>query len=132
MAMRKKECNPVDRIVGQNVRRLRMLKSMSQEKLGDALGVTFQQVQKYEKGANRIGGSRMVQIAVALDCTTADLFDGTAGLGTAYDIPSDVLNDPIRLLGETRRGIELSRCFIKLSERTQNRIVDLIAELADD
>ncbi len=56
--MAKKAPNPIDKHVGSRVRMRRMMLSMSQEKLGDALGLTFQQVQKYEKGTNRIGASR--------------------------------------------------------------------------
>ena len=61
--MAKKAPNPIDKHVGSRVRMRRMMLSMSQEKLGDALGLTFQQVQKYEKGTNRIGASRLQQIA---------------------------------------------------------------------
>ena len=60
--MAKKTPNPIDKHVGSRVRMRRMMLSMSQEKLGDALGLTFQQVQKYEKGTNRIGASRLQQI----------------------------------------------------------------------
>src|SRR6266576_4882651 len=63
MVMAKKAPNPIDKHVGSRVRMRRMMLSMSQEKLGDALGLTFQQVQKYEKGTNRIGASRLQQIA---------------------------------------------------------------------
>ena len=59
MAAAKKAPNPIDRHVGSRVRMRRMMLAMSQEKLGDALGLTFQQVQKYEKGTNRIGASRL-------------------------------------------------------------------------
>ena len=59
----KKSPNPVDKHVGRRVRMRRMMLSMSQGKLGDALGLTFQQVQKYEKGTNRIGASRLQQIS---------------------------------------------------------------------
>ncbi len=62
----KKVPNPIDRHVGARVRMRRLLVSMSQEKLGEALGITFQQIQKYEKGANRIGASRLQQIAKIL------------------------------------------------------------------
>jgi transcriptional regulator with XRE-family HTH domain len=59
----KKSPNPVDKHVGRRVRMRRMMLAMSQGKLGDALGLTFQQVQKYEKGTNRIGASRLQQIS---------------------------------------------------------------------
>src|SRR6266542_981360 len=63
MAVAKKAPNPIDKHVGSRVRMRRMMLAMSQEKMGDALGLTFQQVQKYEKGTNRIGASRLQQIS---------------------------------------------------------------------
>src|SRR6185295_13878486 len=72
----KKAPNPTDKHVGSRVRMRRMMLSMSQEKLGDALGLTFQQVQKYEKGANRIGASRLQQIASILQVPVAFFFEG--------------------------------------------------------
>ena len=62
-----KKPNPVDQHVGSRVRLRRMLLGMSQEKLGESMGLTFQQVQKYEKGVNRIGASRLFQISKILD-----------------------------------------------------------------
>src|SRR6202521_1171939 len=74
--MAKKAPNPTDKHVGARVRMRRMMLSMSQEKLGDALDLTFQQVQKYEKGANRIGASRLQQIAHILQVPVSFFFDG--------------------------------------------------------
>src|SRR3979490_3557236 len=74
--MVKKAPNPIGRHGGSRVRMRRMMLSMSQEKLGDALGLTFQQVQKYEKGTNRIGASRLQQISNILQVPVAFLFDG--------------------------------------------------------
>src|SRR6202161_905281 len=71
----KKVPNPTDKHVGSRVRMRRMLAGMSQEKLGDALGLTFQQVQKYEKGTNRIGASRLQQIAGILRVSPAFFFE---------------------------------------------------------
>ncbi len=68
---------PVDVIVGSRVRQQRMKLGMSQEKLGEALGISFQQIQKYEKGTNRIGASRLSQIAAALGIAPAALFPDT-------------------------------------------------------
>lgn len=65
-----------DMIIGANLRRIRMSRALSQEKLGEAVNVTFQQIQKYEKGTNRIGGSRMVQLARVLDCPVESFFAG--------------------------------------------------------
>ncbi len=74
--MQKKIPNPIDRHVGSRVRMRRMLIGMSQEKLGESLGLTFQQVQKYEKGTNRIGASRLQQIAMVLGVPVEFFFDG--------------------------------------------------------
>ena len=74
--MAKKAPNPIDKHVGSRVRMRRMMLSMSQEKLGDALGLTFQQVQKYEKGTNRIGASRLQQISHILQVPVSFFFEG--------------------------------------------------------
>ena len=88
--MAKKAPNPIDKHVGSRVRMRRMMLSMSQEKLGDALGLTFQQVQKYEKGTNRIGASRLQAIANILQVPVSFFFEGaphtpgqSSGLGEA-------------------------------------------------
>ena len=74
--MGKKTPNPIDKHVGSRVRMRRMMLSMSQEKLGDALGLTFQQVQKYEKGVNRVGAARLKEISKILEVSTDDLLGG--------------------------------------------------------
>ncbi|MEQ8604678.1 MAG: helix-turn-helix transcriptional regulator [Marivibrio sp.] len=68
--------HPVDVAVGARVRELRIRAAMSQTKLGEALGVSFQQIQKYENGSNRMGASRLVQVATALNVPLAQLFTG--------------------------------------------------------
>src|SRR3569833_3753192 len=70
--------NPVDVHVGARVRLRRTLLGMSQEKLGEAIGLTFQQVQKYERGANRIGASRLFDLSRVLDVPVSFFFDDTA------------------------------------------------------
>src|SRR4051812_40316367 len=74
--MTKKTPNPTDKHVGSRVRMRRMMLGMSQEKLGDALSLTFQQIQKYEKGTNRIGASRLQQIAQSLQVPVSFFFEG--------------------------------------------------------
>ena len=74
--MAKKAPNPIDKHVGSRVRMRRMMLGMSQEKLGDALGLTLQQVQKYEKGTNRIGASRLQQISLILQVPVSFFFEG--------------------------------------------------------
>src|ERR1700744_4772108 len=75
----KKQANPVDAQVGNRVRIRRMLIGMSQEKLGDLLGLTFQQVQKYEKGVNRIGAGRLYEISRILGVPIDFFYDGVSG-----------------------------------------------------
>ena len=74
--MSTKAPNPVDKYVGSRVRMRRIMLGMSQEKLGEALGLTFQQVQKYEKGTNRVGASRLQQISEILQVPVSFLFEG--------------------------------------------------------
>src|ERR1700749_4595042 len=76
----KKAPNPTDKHVGARVRMRRMMLGMSQEKLGDSLGLTFQQVQKYEKGTNRIGASRLQQISQILQVPVSFFFEGAPHL----------------------------------------------------
>ena len=77
--MSMKAPNPVDKYVGSRVRMRRIMLGMSQEKLGEALGLTFQQIQKYEKGTNRVGASRLQQISEILQVPVSFLFEGGPG-----------------------------------------------------
>ena len=86
----KKAPNPIDKHVGSRVRMRRMMLSMSQEKLGDALGLTFQQVQKYEKGTNRIGASRLQQISHILQVPVEFFFEGAPNV---HGQPVDGMRD---------------------------------------
>src|SRR5215475_2841161 len=86
--MPKKAPNPIDKHVGSRVRMRRMMLSMSQEKLGGALGLTFQQVQKYEKGTNRIGASGLQQISHILQVPVAFFFEGAPTLHGQPDGPA--------------------------------------------
>src|SRR4026209_1356058 len=83
--MAKKAPNPIDRHVGSRVRMRRMMLSMSQEKLGDVLGLTFQQVQKYEKGTNRIGASRLQQISHILQVPVEFFFESAPNASAPHD-----------------------------------------------
>ena len=76
----KKKPNPIDTHVGSRVRLRRTMLGMSQEKLGEALGITFQQVQKYEKGSNRIGASRLQNISDVLNVPVAYFFEDAPGI----------------------------------------------------
>ncbi|NEI71016.1 helix-turn-helix domain-containing protein [Rhizobium lusitanum] len=92
----KNSAHPVDVTVGANVRRIRVAMGLSQEKLAEQLGVTFQQVQKYEKGTNRISASRLVLIAGALRVDINDLFAG-ANVENASPIAPRLSRDALRI-----------------------------------
>ena len=98
--MRKKQANPIDIQVGNRVRIRRMLIGMSQERLGDLLGLTFQQVQKYENGTNRVGSGRLARIARVLDVPIARFFvnrsTGEEGVAEG-DTVTDLLSSPYAL-----------------------------------
>lgn len=125
--------NPIDQHVGSRVRMQRMLRGLSQEKLGEALGVTFQQVQKYEKGANRIGASRLQQISKILDIPPSFFFEGSPSpsdeSATGFEeSPTAFIMDFL----STAEGLQLNRSFQRIpSARLRKRLVDLIATLAD-
>jgi transcriptional regulator with XRE-family HTH domain len=125
--------NPIDKHVGSRVRMRRVLVGLSQEKLGDSLGVTFQQVQKYEKGTNRIGASRLQQISKVLGVPVSFFFDDAPGEenkadGFAEAGSSDYVVDFL----STSEGIALNRAFLRVRDpRVRRRIVDLVSALGD-
>jgi len=116
------------------VRMRRMMLAMSQEKLGDALGLTFQQVQKYEKGTNRIGASRLQQISHILQVPVAFFFEGAPNLHG----PSDGIKDApspayVSDFLATSEGLALTKAFMRIKEpKLRRRIVDLVKEIAGD
>lgn len=127
-----REPNPIDQHVGGRVRLRRMMLGMSQEKLGNALGVTFQQVQKYEKGTNRIGASRLQEISKLLDAPPSYFFEGApSALGAKAgfeDNPRPFVPD----LVTTAEGLQLNRAFARIRDgKVRRRIVDLVAQIAD-
>ena len=133
--MAKKAPNPIDKHVGSRVRMRRMMLSMSQEKLGDALGLTFQQVQKYEKGTNRIGASRLQQISLILQVPVAFFFEGAPNLGGPHtdgmkDAPSPAYVSDFLATSE---GLALTKAFMRIKEaKLRRRIVDLVEEIAGE
>src|SRR3979409_1391114 len=110
--MTKKAPNPIDKHVGTRMRMRRMMLGMSQEKLGDALGLTFQQVQKYEKGMNRISASKLQHISQILQVSVPFFFEGRPGgeSGTA-ESPSYV-NEFLA----TSDGLALLKAFIRIED----------------
>ena len=133
--MAKKAPNPIDKHVGSRVRMRRMMLSMSQEKLGDALGLTFQQVQKYEKGTNRIGASRLQQISTILQVPVAFFFEGAPDLGGVRapggkDAPSPTY---VADFLATSDGLALTKAFMRIGDpKLRRRIVDLVEQIAGE
>ena len=133
--MAKKAPNPTDRHVGARVRMRRMMLGMSQEKLGDALGLTFQQVQKYEKGANRIGASRLQQIAHILQVPVSFFFDGAPSV-PGYQ-PTGLAEAPspayVSDFLATSDGLALTKAFMGIKNaKLRRRIVDLVEQIAGE
>jgi transcriptional regulator with XRE-family HTH domain len=131
----KKAPNPTDKHVGARVRMRRMMLGMSQEKLGDALGLTFQQVQKYEKGANRIGASRLQAISHILQVPVSFFFDGAPNVPghisrEAGDAPSPAYVSDFLA---TSDGLALTKAFMGIKNpKLRRRIVDLVEQIAGE
>ncbi len=127
-----KKPNPVDIHVGRRIRLRRTLMGMSQEKLGTAVTLTFQQIQKYESGANRVGSSRLFQFSKVLSVPVSFFFD---------DMPPEISGAPAGLREDTvpfndnimtkRESLNLVRHYYRLpNERIRKHVRDLLAELA--
>jgi transcriptional regulator with XRE-family HTH domain len=130
--MVRKTPNPIDRHVGSRVRMRRMMLKMSQEKLGEALGLTFQQVQKYEKGTNRIGASRLQQIAQVLQVPVSFFFEGAPSQAVSPDgaAPSPSFVSDFLASAE---GLALTKAFMRIKNpKLRRRIVDLVEEMAGE
>jgi len=125
-----REANQIDEHVGSRVRLRRQLLKMSQEKLGGELGVTFQQVQKYERGSNRIGASRLFRLSGVLDVPVAFFFDGLtpdASAGMAESAQSPIIYDFI----QSSDGVALAEAFSKITDsKVRRRILELVRALA--
>jgi transcriptional regulator with XRE-family HTH domain len=122
--------NPVDRHVGSRVRMRRMLIGMSQEKLGEALGITFQQIQKYEKGTNRIGASRLHHIARVLGVPVEFFYEGAPEIGTVEGLAEAPSSGYVADFLTTSEGLELVRAFIAIKDpKVRRRIVELAKSL---
>jgi transcriptional regulator with XRE-family HTH domain len=117
----------VDKIIGRNLRAFRLQKNMSQEQIAAAVKLTFQQVQKYEKGSNRISGSRMAQFCQLLNVTPNDFFKGVAGVnhkGGGSNLDTSFL--------ATKDGVAIAQAFTKIENRNHRRIIiELIESLVD-
>jgi transcriptional regulator with XRE-family HTH domain len=133
-----RRANTMDTHVGSRVRLRRMLLGMSQEKLGEHLGLTFQQVQKYEKGINRIGASRLYELAQVLGVPVQFFYDdapaqaqaGLALVSGFAETPSETY--AVDFLG-SREGLELNKAFARITDpRVRRSIVELVRSIAGD
>src|SRR3954452_17768678 len=121
-----KEPQDVDRHVGSRGRMQRMAIAMSQEKLGDAGGITFQQIQKYEKGTNRMGASRLHQIARILQVPVEFFYEGVPWGREAGKPLADTSSRSMTDFLGTSEGLELVRAFMAVNDaKVRRRIVDL-------
>ena len=117
----------------------RVLLGMSQEKLGEALNLTFQQVQKYEKGTNRIGASRLQQISKTLNVPPAYFFDGapsfddSAAENPTHSVAAEAGSAYVVDFLSTTEGLHLNRAFARIQDpKVRKRIVDLVTAIAGD
>ncbi len=131
--MSAKTPNPIDKYVGSRVRMRRIMLGMSQEKLGEALSLTFQQIQKYEKGTNRIGASRVQQIAEVLQVPVSFFFEGgptgtTVSANGMSEAPSPAYVSDFLATSE---GLALTRAFTRITDpKLRRSIVDLVEQMA--
>ena len=124
----KKQPNPIDIHVGSRVRLRRMMLSMSQEKLGEHLGITFQQIQKYEKGTNRIGASRLQHIARVLSMPVSFFFEDAPGASSATPgIAEPPSTSYVVDFLSSSEGIQLNKAFVRIKDaRLRRRLIDLV------
>jgi transcriptional regulator with XRE-family HTH domain len=124
--------NVIDAYVGARLRMRRVMLGMSQSTLGRHLGVTFQQIQKYEKGANRISASRLQQTARVLEVSPSYFFEGApAQQPNAGGLAGDTQQSFVVDFLATAEGVHLNRAFLRIPDpKVRRRIVDLVISLA--
>lgn len=136
MAENKKKPNPIDIHVGSRIRLRRNMLGMSQEKLGENLGITFQQIQKYEKGTNRVGASRLQAIASILNVPVAFFFEdapGTTEVGGPAGLSEDSSTSYVVDFVNSAEGLQLNRAFVKISDaKVRRKVIDLVKALGSD
>ena len=125
--------NPIDIHVGSRIRLRRQLMKMSQEKLGDELGVTFQQVQEYERGANRVGASRLYRLSRVLEVPVQFFFEGlndqTAITAMADNDQTPIVYDFI----QSSDGVSLAESFSRIKDsKVRRRVLELVRTLANE
>jgi transcriptional regulator with XRE-family HTH domain len=130
----RKQADPIDAQVGNRVRLRRMLVGMSQEKLGEMLGLTFQQVQKYEKGVNRVGAGRLFRIArilnVEIPYFLQDVQNSLPGLQPG--LAEEGVSPPVMEFVASSEGLQLSLAFMRIKDtKVRKRVLELVKSMAD-
>ena len=117
--------HPVDVHVGKRIRQRRWLTGMTQQQLAEQVGIKFQQIQKYETGANRVSASRLWDIADALDVPVSFFFEGLDAehSETAKSVPADVMGD--------KEALDLIRSYYAIPENQRRRLFELARVLSD-
>jgi transcriptional regulator with XRE-family HTH domain len=118
----------VDVHVGKRIRQRRWLAGMTQQRLAELVGIKFQQIQKYETGANRVSASRLWDIAEALDIDVSHFFEGmetskTSGASVSKNIPVDLIGD--------KEAMDLVRSYYSIPENQRRRLFELARVLSD-
>jgi transcriptional regulator with XRE-family HTH domain len=129
--------NPVDVHVGSRVRYRRMIIGMSQEKLGEKMNLTFQQIQKYEKGTNRIGASRLFQLSRILEVPVGyffeDAFANAAPTHAMHGLHEPEQEGYLLDFLNSREGLDLNKAFAKIQDaKVRRRVIDLVRALSDE
>ncbi|MGR9376243.1 helix-turn-helix domain-containing protein (plasmid) [Rhizobium leguminosarum] len=130
--MNVKTANAIDSYVGARIRMRRQLLGMSQERLAEQIGVTFQQVQKYEKGINRIGASRLQRIADVLHTSVSFFFEQENSEPlTLQGLDLSANTDPVAEFLRTKEGLALNRAFLKIADRNiRETVIALVKAMA--
>jgi len=125
--------NPIDLHVGARIRMRRKILGVSQERLADDLGLTFQQVQKYERGANRVSASKLYEIARSLQSSVSYFFEGLADPTDAEGLFDSGAEQFVHDFLMTPEGLELAGLFPKIHKaKVRRRILDLVRSMADE
>ena len=128
--------NPVDLHVGARIRMRRRMQGVSQERLADALGLTFQQVQKYVRGANRVSASKLYEIAASLRTPVSYFFEGLADPSSeagTEDGPRTIVEQSVHSFLTTSEGLELAGLFPRLQRgRLRRRLLDLVRAIVGE
>ncbi|VVT30519.1 helix-turn-helix domain-containing protein [Rhizobium sp. EC-SD404] len=134
MIVNKKKPNPIDIHVGSRIRLRRTMMGMSQEKLGESLGITFQQIQKYEKGTNRVGASRLQNISSILSVPVSFFFEDAPGDTSTPGGFSEAAspNYVVDFLSSSE-GLQLNRAFVRIEDpKVRRKLIELAKALAGD